>query len=202
MSGWRLGKISQKAHPGRTSSCTRPRGRRVGGRGGSRARAEARRRTRPGAAVMVWVERWHGVLGVADNLVPTHTDGADRNDNKYIDNGPTFHQVNANTFDRCGIRRQLSDVTGPPPSAGGGVADPGQGAARARTAFRWSGSMPTTGSTQGRALLRRLPACDPGKAVGRVTAPLRSAAPSSGQAADQARARLAGSGSSASCSAW
>ena len=30
---------------------------------------------------------------VPENLIPTHTDGADRNDNKYIDNGPTFHQV-------------------------------------------------------------------------------------------------------------
>jgi hypothetical protein len=30
---------------------------------------------------------------VPENLVPTHGDGANRNDNKYIDNGPTFHQV-------------------------------------------------------------------------------------------------------------
>ena len=39
--------------------------------------------------------------------MPTHGDGANRNDNKYIDNGPTYHQVVGN-LDRRGIRRQLS----------------------------------------------------------------------------------------------
>lgn len=43
---------------------------------------------------MVWVETDGTVYwSVADNLVPIHTDGANRDDNKYIDNKPTYHQV-------------------------------------------------------------------------------------------------------------
>ena len=38
----------------------------------------------------VWVETDGTVYwAVAENLVPTHTDGANRNDNKYIDNSKT-----------------------------------------------------------------------------------------------------------------
>src|SRR5258708_5540051 len=44
--------------------------------------------------VRVWVETDGTVYwAVAEDLVPTHTDGANRVDNKYIDNHPTFHQV-------------------------------------------------------------------------------------------------------------
>jgi hypothetical protein len=44
--------------------------------------------------VTVWVETDGTVYwAVPENLVPTHGDGGNRNDNKYIDNGPTFHQV-------------------------------------------------------------------------------------------------------------
>src|ERR1700692_127323 len=44
--------------------------------------------------VTVWVETDGTVYwAVAEDLVPTHGDGANRNDNKYIDNGPTFRQV-------------------------------------------------------------------------------------------------------------
>jgi N-acetylmuramoyl-L-alanine amidase len=59
-------------------------------RGG--AELQAKNPTRRG--VTVWVETDGTVYwAVAENLVPTHGDGANRNDNKYIDNGPTFHQV-------------------------------------------------------------------------------------------------------------
>src|SRR5258705_2201516 len=59
-------------------------------RGG--ALEQAKNPTRRG--VTVWVETDGTVYwAVAENLVPTHGDGANRNDNKYIDNGPTFHQV-------------------------------------------------------------------------------------------------------------
>ncbi len=102
------------------------------GRVGSRRRdvageeSDAARRHRLGG------NRRHGVLAVSETLVPTHTDGADRNDNKYIDNGPTFHQVNAVTLDRGGIRRQLSRCHPRRHArADRGVADSGQGAARA-----------------------------------------------------------------------
>jgi hypothetical protein len=44
--------------------------------------------------VMVWVETDGTVYGaVAEDLVPTHGDGGNRNDNKYIDNRPTYRQV-------------------------------------------------------------------------------------------------------------
>ena len=77
-------------------------------RGG--ALAQSKNPTRRG--VMVWVETDGTVYwAVADHLVTTHTDGADRNDNKYIDNGPTFHQVNANTSIGVEFAGNYPDVT-------------------------------------------------------------------------------------------
>ncbi|RZN00390.1 N-acetylmuramoyl-L-alanine amidase [Bradyrhizobium genosp. SA-3] len=59
-------------------------------RGG--ALAQAKHPTRRG--VTVWVETDGTVYwAVAENLVPTHGDGANRNDNKYIDNSSTYRQV-------------------------------------------------------------------------------------------------------------
>ena len=44
--------------------------------------------------VTIWVETDGTVYwSVAENLIPTHGEGGDRNDNKYIDNSKTFHQV-------------------------------------------------------------------------------------------------------------
>src|SRR3954469_2193579 len=63
-------------------------------RGG--AQEQAKNPTRRG--VMDWVESaGTGYCAVAENLVPVHTDGADRNDNKYIDNSKTYRQVNKDT---------------------------------------------------------------------------------------------------------
>jgi hypothetical protein len=62
--------------------------------------------------VTVWVETDGTVYwAVSETLVPTHTDGADRNDNKYIDNGPTFHQVNAVTSIGVEFAGNYPDVT-------------------------------------------------------------------------------------------
>lgn len=59
-------------------------------RGGAQAQAKAP--TRRG--VTVWVETDGTVYwAVAENLVPTHGDGANRNDNKYIDNRATYRQI-------------------------------------------------------------------------------------------------------------
>jgi hypothetical protein len=59
-------------------------------RGG--ALEQAKNPTRRG--VMVWVETDGTVYwAVREDAIPTHGDGANRNDNKYIDNVPTFHQV-------------------------------------------------------------------------------------------------------------
>jgi N-acetylmuramoyl-L-alanine amidase len=56
------------------------------------AQEQAKNPTRRG--VTVWVETDGTVYwAVPESLVPTHGDGGNRNDNKYIDNAATFHQV-------------------------------------------------------------------------------------------------------------
>jgi N-acetylmuramoyl-L-alanine amidase len=58
----------------------------------SGAQAQAKNPTRRG--VTVWVETDGTVYwAVPEHLVPTHGDGGNRKDNKYIDNGPTYRQV-------------------------------------------------------------------------------------------------------------
>ncbi len=62
--------------------------------GSARGGAQAQARNPARRGVTVWVETDGTVYwAVAENLVPTHGDGANRNDNKYIDNRPTFRQV-------------------------------------------------------------------------------------------------------------
>lgn len=59
-------------------------------RGG--AQEQARNPTRRG--VTVWVETDGTVYwAVPEHLIPTHGDGANRNDDKFIDNRATFHRV-------------------------------------------------------------------------------------------------------------
>ena len=56
------------------------------------ATEQAKNPTRRG--VMVWVETDGTVYwSVPETAIPTHGDGANRNDNKFIDNRETFHQV-------------------------------------------------------------------------------------------------------------
>jgi hypothetical protein len=44
--------------------------------------------------VTLWVETDGTVYwSTAENVIPTHTDGADRDDNKYVDNSKTYHAV-------------------------------------------------------------------------------------------------------------
>jgi len=76
------------------------------------AQEQSKNPTRRG--VMVWVETDGTVYwAVADNLVPTHTDGADRNDNKYIDNSKTYHRVNKDTSIGVEFAGNYPDVTKP-----------------------------------------------------------------------------------------
>src|SRR4249920_2231605 len=83
------GEVS-KAHPWRNIIVHQTEGPAGSARGG--AREQSRNPTRRG--VTVWVETDGTVYwAVPETLIPTHGDGANRNDNKYIDNGPTFHQV-------------------------------------------------------------------------------------------------------------
>jgi hypothetical protein len=79
-----------KAHPWKNIIVHQTEGPAGSARGG--AQQQAKNPTRRG--VTVWVETDGTVYwAVPENLVPTHGDGANRNDNKYIDNGPTFRQV-------------------------------------------------------------------------------------------------------------
>jgi N-acetylmuramoyl-L-alanine amidase len=56
------------------------------------ATAQAANPTKRG--VTVWVETdGTSYWATPENVIPTHGDGADRNDNKYIDNSTTYHQV-------------------------------------------------------------------------------------------------------------
>src|ERR1700736_4426623 len=100
--------MSQRPIRGATLSCTRPKGRparRVGA-------PSCRRRTRRG--VTVWVETDGTVYwAVAETLVPTHGDGANRNDNKYIDNAATFHQVTGHNSIGVEFAGNYPDVTRP-----------------------------------------------------------------------------------------
>ena len=76
-----------KAHPWKNIIVHQTEGPAGSARGG--AAEQHKNPTRRG--VMVWVETDGTVYwAVSDDLVPTHTDGADRNDNKYIDNSRTF----------------------------------------------------------------------------------------------------------------
>jgi N-acetylmuramoyl-L-alanine amidase len=96
------------AHPWRNIVVHQTEGPAGSARGG--AQEQARNPTRRG--VMVWVETDGTVYwAVADHLVPTHTDGADRNDNKYIDNAKTYHQVNKDTSIGVEFAGNYPDVT-------------------------------------------------------------------------------------------
>ena len=58
----------------------------------SAAMAQAKNPTKRG--VMLWVETDGTVYwATAENAITTHGDGANRNDNKYIDNSKTYHSV-------------------------------------------------------------------------------------------------------------
>src|ERR1700722_6707584 len=99
-----------KAHPWKNIIVHRTEGPAGSARGG--ALEQAKNPTRRG--VMVWVETDGTVYwAVPDNLVPTHTDGGDRNDNKYIDNSKTYHQVNKDTSIGVEFAGNYPDVTRP-----------------------------------------------------------------------------------------
>ena len=100
----------EKAHPWTNIIVHQTEGPTGSARGG--AALQAKNPTRRG--VMVWVETDGTVYwAVADHLVPTHTDGADRNDNKYIDNSKTYHQVNKDTSIGVEFAGNYPDVTRP-----------------------------------------------------------------------------------------
>ena len=133
-----------KAHPWRNIIVHQTEGPAGSARGG--AQAQSKNPTRRG--VMVWVETDGTVYwAVAEDLVPTHGDGANRNDNKYIDNSPTFHQVVGNISIGVEFAGNYPDVTRGPTEAQVAAWRILVKVLRARYGSRSTASMPTTGST-------------------------------------------------------
>ncbi len=65
--------------------------------GAARASAIAQHANPSKRGVMLWVETDGTVYwATAEHLIPTHGDGANRNDNKYIDNSKTYRTVTKN----------------------------------------------------------------------------------------------------------
>ena len=99
-----------KAHPWKNIIVHQTEGPAGSARGG--AAEQHKNPTRRG--VMVWVETDGTVYwAVSDDLVPTHTDGADRNDNKYIDNSKTYRHVNKETSIGVEFAGNYPDVAKP-----------------------------------------------------------------------------------------
>ena len=64
--------------------------------------------------VTLWVETDGTVYwATPENVIPTHGDGANRNDNKYIDNAATFHQVTGHNSIGVEFAGNYPDVTRP-----------------------------------------------------------------------------------------
>ena len=79
-----------KAHPWKNIIVHRT----EGPTGSARYGAQEQHKNPTRRGVTVWVETDGTVYwAVAEDLVPTHGDGGNRNDNKFIDNATTYHQV-------------------------------------------------------------------------------------------------------------
>ena len=103
-----------RAHPWRNIIVHQTEGPAGSARGG--AQQQSKYPTRRG--VTVWVETDGTVYwAVPEDLVPTHGDGANRNDNKYIDNGPTYRQVVGNNSIGVEFAGNFPDVTRGPTEA-------------------------------------------------------------------------------------
>jgi N-acetylmuramoyl-L-alanine amidase-like protein len=99
-----------KAHPWRNIIVHQTEGPAGSARGGAMEQANnpARR------GVMLWVETDGTVYwAVAETLVTLHGDGANRNDNKYIDNKETYHQVVRDNSIGVEFAGNYPDVTRP-----------------------------------------------------------------------------------------
>ena len=82
----------------------------------SMAQAQAKNPTKRG--VTIWVETDGTVYwSTAENVIPTHGDGANRNDNKYIDNSKTYHNVVKTSSIGVEFVGNYPDVTKPPTAA-------------------------------------------------------------------------------------
>ncbi|MCA6122485.1 N-acetylmuramoyl-L-alanine amidase [Bradyrhizobium sp. WSM 1704] len=86
--------------------------------GSARYGAQEQHKNPTRRGVMVWVETDGTVYwAVADGLVPTHGDGGNRNDNKYIDNRTTYRQVVGNNSIGVEFAGNYPDVAKAPTEA-------------------------------------------------------------------------------------
>ena len=109
--------------------CASDRG--AGGLGEGIALAQAKNPTKRG--VTLWVEIDGTVYwATAENAIPTHGDGANRNDNKYVDNSKTYRTVVRTNSLGVEFVGNFPDVEQTcDRRAGHGLADPGPFPARA-----------------------------------------------------------------------
>ncbi|MGJ5038227.1 peptidoglycan recognition protein family protein [Bradyrhizobium sp. HKCCYLRH3059] len=86
--------------------------------GSARAGALAQAKNPKRRGVTVWVETDGTVYwAVPETLVTLHGDGANRNDNRYIDNGPTYRKVVRDNSIGVEFAGNYPDVTTPPTDA-------------------------------------------------------------------------------------
>jgi hypothetical protein len=82
--------------------------------GSARAGALAQAKNPKRRGVTLWVETDGTVYwAVPETLVTLHGDGANRNDNRYIDNGPTYHKVVRDNSIGVEFAGNYPDVTTP-----------------------------------------------------------------------------------------
>jgi hypothetical protein len=83
--------------------------------GSTRALAERQAKNPTRRGVTLWVETDGTVYwAVPETAIPTHGDGANRNDNKYVDNATTFHQVVRGNSIGVEFNGNFPDVRTPP----------------------------------------------------------------------------------------
>jgi hypothetical protein len=86
--------------------------------GAARALAQAQAANPTKRGVMLWMETDGTVYwATAETAIPTHTDGANRNDNKYVDNSKTFHKVIKTNSIGVEFVGNYPDVAKPPTEA-------------------------------------------------------------------------------------
>jgi hypothetical protein len=86
-----------------------------GAAGAAKSMAQAQAKNPEKRGVMIWVETDGTVYwSTAETAIPTHGDGANRNDSKYIDNAKTYHAVVKTNSIGVEFNGNYPDVTKPP----------------------------------------------------------------------------------------
>lgn len=89
-----------------------------GAPGSARSLAEGQAKNPTKRGVMLWVETDGTIYwATPETVITTHGDGANRNDNKYIDNSKTYHQVIKTNTIGIEFNGNAPDVRTPPTAA-------------------------------------------------------------------------------------